>query len=492
MDADPRQPSRRDALAAFLVVSAVSALLTSGNVRSADYWSAMSVAVNLVESGSLEATPVPGHDDFATMPGPDGRRYSRFGLGHSLLGVPAALAAPAVAAAWDGPLAALDLPQVRFYAADDPALAVRGLLGALSNAPILGALAAALVLLAGALGLPRRTALLAALLAGIASPLLFLASDLMAEPACALALVLLALSLRRLESADPAAPPPAATALSAGLALGSLVLLKIAHGVLLPVGAAALLLALPPAHRRSPRAWGPFAAGVALNLALVAAYNVARFGQATQTGYTDASQFGNPVLEGALGQLFSPGRGLFLYFPAAALALAGLPALLRRSRAVAVLCAGALAALWILYAPWHAWEGGWTWGPRLLGPALGLLALPAALAAAGTRTRALRLAAGAVLAASLAVALSAFLVDYIDYSFYLWRLHGAGTDPVIRWSLSDAPLVAYPAFAARRGLLLASALRHGLNAPLAVLFGTSLAALLAGAVLLLRGPSRAR
>ncbi len=473
----------RDAVAVLLVVGAASVLTTEGSLRSADYVAAFSVAANLVDQGSVAATPIRGFEAWAVSTGADGRPYCRYGLGHSLLGVPARLLGHALASTGLDPAPALDLPLVRFDTPDDSLEAWSGFVAVQTNAAILGALAVVLLHLSRLLGLSRRGAVLAALLGGLGSPLFFQASDFTAEPASALALALGAVGVLGVEREGATA----SRSLAVGLAAGATVLLKVAHGVLLVPASAAFFLAARGARGTRRTAFLGYALGAALPLALIAAYNQARFGHPLETGYgAFALEFTNPFFEGLAGQMVSPGRGLLVHFPAAVLAVAGLVPLWRRSRPVAVLTVGALVSLWLLYAPWFAWDGGWTYGPRLLAPATALLAPPAVLALQGDRGAWFRAAAAAVLAGSFVASCLGFAVDYVDYHFYLWRLHGDATAFVSRWSAWDAPLVAYWGFPLRRGLAVLGAVRAGGPWPMLAWFAAAAAAAAAGVGLLVR------
>jgi hypothetical protein len=95
-------------------------------------------------------------------------------------------------------------------------------------------------------------------------------------------------------------------------------------------------------------------------------------------GYSGVT-FVAPNLMRLLGLLISPNRGLFIYTPAAALALTGLVSW-RRHRAawIPYLAAGTLGYL-LLYSSYVGWWGGHTYGPRFLIdvlPAFVLCAVP--------------------------------------------------------------------------------------------------------------------
>jgi hypothetical protein len=138
-----------------------------------------------------------------------------------------------------------------------------------------------------------------------------------------------------------------------------------------------------------------YAAGVAMPLSGLLLYNKVVF--ETWSGFTalqrtDAAHAGGawqtPVLEGLLGILFSPSRGLFFYTPLALFALYGARRVFAQP-GWARLRPLALAAipLVLTYAKWSNWWGGWCYGPRLLIDLLPIACLLLAPALAGARAR---------------------------------------------------------------------------------------------------------
>src|SRR5262249_3352842 len=119
--------------------------------------------------------------------------------------------------------------------------------------------------------------------------------------------------------------------------------------------------------------------------ATVAAYNLAIFGNLTGVyGAMMAGRADTALATHLYGLLFSPGRGLLVYFPVAVLVLVWLcagPLAFRASFAIASLSGVVLVTL--LTASWPVWWGGHCFGPRLLSETepLILLALGTALAA---------------------------------------------------------------------------------------------------------------
>lgn len=88
------------------------------------------------------------------------------------------------------------------------------------------------------------------------------------------------------------------------------------------------------------------------------------------------SKFMVPV-QGILGLLISPGRGLLWYSPVVILAFVGFRNALKKNRLEALLIVVLLSGFLLIHSgSW--WVGGWSWGPRYLLPVLpGLLALTA-------------------------------------------------------------------------------------------------------------------
>ena len=106
-------------------------------------------------------------------------------------------------------------------------------------------------------------------------------------------------------------------------------------------------------------------------VAALALYNVWCFGSlAGPGGSTTAPAWAffsrTPSLEGLLGVLASPGRGLFVYSPVLVFSVVGLLLGLRRAPALlAPLAVGVLMVI-VVVGQWFRWWGGHTWGPRLL------------------------------------------------------------------------------------------------------------------------------
>jgi hypothetical protein len=113
--------------------------------------------------------------------------------------------------------------------------------------------------------------------------------------------------------------------------------------------------------------------GTAVGLLIYFAYNWARF--ASPFDFGQPGTFALRVVPSALaGLLISPGRGLLWYSPAVIAVAAAPGAVFKRWEGrLLVAVAGAYLAE---HSIWMSWAGGWSWGPRLLLPAMpGLMAL---------------------------------------------------------------------------------------------------------------------
>lgn len=107
-------------------------------------------------------------------------------------------------------------------------------------------------------------------------------------------------------------------------------------------------------------------------------------GTSISQGLTDLAVFST----GALGSLVSPGRGLFVFFPLALFAPAGLYRMYRQNQrrwAIVLGCVVGLHAL--LFSTWPIWWGGLSWGPRFFVPVIPFLTLLALWPRADGQTR---------------------------------------------------------------------------------------------------------
>jgi hypothetical protein len=231
-------------------------------------------------------------------------------------------------------------------------------------------------------------------------------------------------------------PPRLALLAAAGLLAGLAVTTEY------PLALAGAVLGLYAVVRPRPIRRGlAYAAGVALGVAPLLAYDWWAFGSPTHLSYADAvgprgathppAFFGvsAPRPRVAL-ELLLASRGLILLGPVIALGAAGAVLLYRRGRRAEALVVGSVVVAFVLYDSgfWGPF-GGWGPGPRYLIPMLPFLAVPLALA-----WRRWPLTTGALAVVSAGIMLAATATDPLipDDPGRWWRLlvHGRFTDTI--------------------------------------------------------------
>jgi hypothetical protein len=369
---EPAGPSRAEAVLLGLALSA--ALLVNGRpIGAGDTRANEHVAASLVQEGDLDLDEYPEVEPpFARVAGE--HRLSIYPPLSPLLAAPVFAVARAV------------------FALDENGSAIAGKVAA----ALFSGLAAGALFMAIGFRRPRDEAATAALLFALGTSVWSTSQALWQHPAAVLFLCLTLLCVVRAEH-DPA------WAGRAGLPLAMVVAARHADVALAAVLAVGIAVRWP---RKLPALllWG------AGPVALVLAYNTVHFGSPLEQGFAGAAgRFTAGWGPGHAGLLFSPAKGLLVFTPLAALALAGLVRAARAGeRWLALTLLGAAVAHWALMGLWSEWHGGRAWGPRLMTDALPLLFLflPEGLDLAP------RLGAG-LAAVSVAVqALGAFAYDY--------------------------------------------------------------------------------
>ncbi len=318
----------------------------------------------------------------AAIPGEDGAGYAKYGIGQSLSALPFYVVADLV-------LQSLLPIEQRFDAFGNQYMGARIYGTSLLNSVAGGATVALTFLLAITVGYERRTALVLAGLLASGTLLAHYASGFLSESLTALYLLATVYGLVRFANctagdASFARQPMLWLALS-GFAAGLALATRIATAVALVAPGLWLLWLLWRGRQRGDMrpgsvllAYVVWSVPIALWLAVVAAYNWARFGSMLESGYGDeALTYTTPFLTGLAGLLISPGRGVLPYDPPLLLALAGAIWFARLRPGLALTVLGMLVGTLALYSRYYAWHGGGVWGTRFLVPLLPLLLLPA-------------------------------------------------------------------------------------------------------------------
>jgi hypothetical protein len=173
---------------------------------------------------------------------------------------------------------------------------------------------------------------------------------------------------------------PGAYSLRDGLGPAALVLVKLVHVVLLPLFAAYIILRPRDSGRDRIRDLVTYFAPSVAALALIAAANYLRFGNPLESGYgSEAGLFSLAQLPQTVPALLISGdKGLLLFCPLLVVGLLGWWRFGSLRPRAAALCGAIVVVEFLLAATWHSWIGGWSWGPRLLVPTIPLWLLPAA------------------------------------------------------------------------------------------------------------------
>lgn len=291
----------------------------------------------------------------------------------------------------------------------------------LLNAIITAWTAALLLLIVKRLGFPERTAMLVALIYGLATIAWVYAKYLFSGPLAAFFLIctLYLILVYRDHRSKASLPTPQKgkwylapsfggrrllfPLLLAGFCAGLAVLTRANNFFLLPVFGLYLIyqvlvpLKVPPPKRGplsslrgakyySPlwgakgailhASWQPilaFMLGGLIAGSLLAWYNWTRAGNPLQTGY-DLTLFSSNVFLGFYKLLFSPLRGLFIYSPILILTVPSWFYFRKSHSAEAWLCFGLVGTTLVLFSTWSSGEG-LSWGSRFLVPLIPFMAL---------------------------------------------------------------------------------------------------------------------
>jgi len=232
--------------------------------------------------------------------------------------------------------------------------------------------------------------LAAAGMLALATPLASYSAWFFSEPLGAALLVAAAVALF---AGAESVPVSASQAAAAGVLLGAAIWVRPTHALAAP----AFLIALFVRDRK--RALAPAVVLSAIVCFAGIAYlwrNIYLFGSPFDFGYPPAAEggkalntFHTPLSTGLFGYLFSPGKSIFVFAPPLLLAVMGRRWLWRHSRGLATVAWLTPITYMLFFATYTQWEGGYSYGPRYLVPALALggLALGPALERPGRWVR---------------------------------------------------------------------------------------------------------
>lgn len=356
--------------------------------------------------------------------GIDGRDYSWFGLGHSLLAIPFYIAGK--------------------YAGANPMLAV-----SMMN-QLIGAATAVLVFIFSiALGYSKRASLLTSLFYGLGTMAWPYAKSACDHPAETFFILLSAYFMYRYTAGKNIS-----YLYISAFSLGAALLIRPYSVLAIP----ALLIMPVVEHWKgcsSNGIWKPpfrnallFLAALLPFTAAALWYNHHRFGSPFETGYgliaarTGLDFFtGTPLMTGLAGFLTSPGKGFFYYSPVTLLFFFSIRAFFRKHPGAAA-CFVLLSISYLLFLSKNIyWHGDFAWGPRYLLPITPYLVLPLAGlldSPAWLHKSFLRKTVHSLFALSVLIQLAAVSVDGTRYFISLQtdrkirftQAEGAGVQPI--------------------------------------------------------------
>jgi len=371
-------------------------LLFHGDYSSNAFYSSDEVfyfrlTTSLVHDRSLEIEPYLGYSHSKYMPG------------QSLAGIPSYLVARGVS--------------LLFPAGTDPSIFILTILH-LTNILIGGGLCLLFYRFSRELGYHAGTGVAGALTLGLATAFFPYSKQYFADPLVALLLLFGVRSLFRMKKGIPR------EGIMGGLWFGAAVLTKIDSAFLVPAAGIWIVLVY---GRRSIPFLVRFIIGLAPFALLVLLYNHLNYGHALRPGYSSQG-FASPFLAGLYGLLLSPGRGLFLFSPPVLLFLFGWSRFRKNHPRLLGLCLLILAFKLAILAKWFSWQGGWSWGCRLLLPVIPLLMLPALELFENWRNikPGGRMAVLVLLIAGVAVQISGTLVNPNRYNNDIWGMLPGG------------------------------------------------------------------
>ncbi len=167
------------------------------------------------------------------------------------------------------------------------------------------------------------------------------------------------------------------------------------------------------------------AAPILVSFLLLAIYNYWRFENIFQSGYGDMSIFSVVRFkDGLIGQLFSPGKSLFLYFPATVLAFFAVKNIYKKYQKLMLLFCLIVIINILFYSLIKFWHGDLGWGLRYQYLILPLISIVAGyFFTRGLNLKVLALAK-TILALGFLINLPPLLINMADWRYFVGRIPG--------------------------------------------------------------------
>jgi len=408
-------PELKNRLTVFLFFLSVYLLTGQGSIQSADGKIMYLLTQAMVENHRLSFSERVSQGDS------EGEKYSKYGIGMSVLAVPFYLTGKALSSV---------LPVAPSYATLFCVSMINALITALS---------CLLIYCFGCerFGFPHRTSVLLALGYGLTTIAWFYSEDFMSEPATSL-LMLTAVYL--LTERDAAQKNRAL--LLAGVFLGLALTLRLATLVAVPGFLLYLAFAkeknLPRNIKETVLDSARFLVPIACFICLIFLYNYVRFQDFLETGYEKG--FGTGGWTGLLGILFSPGKSVFLYNPLLLVGCLAWPVFIKIRSKMSWLFGWIILAHLALFSFWHSWYGGSGWGPRLMLVVLPYLILPVGFLLEGAKGKA-RAGIVAVMILGFLIQIPSVTVNISRYYYDLRQQYEERAHDMLLYSPAYSPLI---------------------------------------------------
>jgi hypothetical protein len=227
-----------------------------------------------------------------------------------------------------------------------------------------------------------------------------------------------------------------------GASLGFAILTKPASLINAPVLIAYLVFAAKSESRLN------FGRGlIAFTLPFIAggmgtlAYDWWRYGSMLDTGYRNVG-WTFPFLTGIYGLIASPGKGYLLYNPISLAAIGGTSFFWRRHKAETWVIGGIVAVNLLFLAKYDHWHGGGCWGPRLLLPITPFVILPlGSLLESLPQKRSLNLLLASLVAISIVIQIPGVFVNYARFLQKVYELSADQYYDRVTFQATFSPLI---------------------------------------------------
>ncbi len=399
-----------------------------GTLTFGDDMSMLSVTRSIATEGSVAVPPgTPG-----AKLGVDGRYYSKYGLGQSLLGVPFYLIGAFIQDHYSDRMLLAEHANPNA----NPLTYCVCLLGIISTVGTV----VLLYLSCLRLGFDESASIVAALAFGTCTFAWFYARTFMTEPTSTFFFLLAFYCLLRCDGGRRFA-----WLFLSGLGLGAAILVRLQNAIVVPAFAIWLIFALwvwqKRAFKDSLSAAAVWSAPVLASFGVIAAYNYVRFGNVSDTGLAAPLKviFENPFYVGLYGLLVSPGKSIFWYAPILIVAVYGWRFIWIKCPRITGIVALLAATYLLFYSHIIWWPGGGTWGPRFMVQMVPFLMIGlAALIDQGLGLVG-RIAVGTTMALSLFIQIVSVLVSYIPYEALMDRT--SETYDRLLWIPAYSPII---------------------------------------------------